>query len=81
VDSSQEQKRLRQQRKLQHETVNVDDELEHISRLYPDTRQTIDRTRDLLGRYSHSINGVVDVREFCGAPKNDATRRMDEVIA
>lgn len=55
--------------RLQFEIIDADAELERIAILYPDTRQTIDRARDLLGRYSHDIHGV-DIIEFCGPEKH-----------
>jgi hypothetical protein len=68
-------------RRLQSEIIEVDAELKMVGRLYPETKPSIDRARDLLGQYSHSISGVVDVREFCGLEKHTTRRMMEEVAA
>lgn len=78
IELSSQDKRWIRQRRLRLGIIAVDVELEHIARLYPDTRQTIDRTRDLLGSYSHELCGV-NITEFCGNPENHTTRRMEEV--
>jgi hypothetical protein len=79
--SSPQDKRSIRHRRLQLEIIDIDCVLERIAILHPNTRRTIDRARDLLGQYSHSISGVVDVREFCGLEKHTTRKMMEEVAA
>jgi hypothetical protein len=72
------EERRRRCRRLQLKIVDVDNELDYISKLYPDIRQTIDSARDLLGRYSHLLHGV-NVAEFCSLQKH--ARAEEEVAA
>jgi hypothetical protein len=72
MDSSSQRKGRMQRLRLQFEIIDVDSQLEHIARLYTDTIQTIDRVRDLLGRYSHMINGV-DMARFCSISQQKHT--------
>jgi hypothetical protein len=74
---------LTDQRKrcLQFQIIELDTELKNVCRLYPKTKPTVDVARDLLGRFSHSISGVADVREYCDNLANHATRRMEEATS
>jgi len=72
MEASSQCKRRTKQCRLQLEIIDINGELERIAILHPNIRRTIDRARDLLGCYSHSISSAVDVREFCGGPEKRA---------
>jgi hypothetical protein len=61
--------------RLQLEIVDIDEDLERSTTVYPSAGPTIAGIRESLGRYIHVVNGV-DVLEFC-CNNNYSERTLD----